>query len=271
MNTHIIIASRNSEKARLLKQFLTDLFQGQGRISTLFDKTIAKEYEIVETLMRNLASCSDISPLELAKKKAVMTATCLNAYAISEETLLTIPRIENDDEAFASKLKAHSSLSRSSQTSDQSYVTPTQDTLLSDPQKINPLIPFGFYKEHSSIVESSKFILEALSTFDDPLDRAATISSFFAFSSPNGIHTGTAVSRMEGYVAEQERGRRTFEYGSLFIKHEYSKTLSELPESVLMRISHRRKGIERLYHILKQSDAVQKKSRHCAVSPLTNA
>ncbi len=226
---HIIIASTNSEKAHLLKQLLSmAIREDQDRVSTLFDKTIHKEYALIEKLMETLSSYTAETPLELAKKKAIETARTLNTYAIAEETLLTLPFLMNEDKAFQEK-KAYQNASFSEE---------------------KPL--FSFQKAHEKLKKSSESVLSRLKKYEDPLERMASLCSFFAYANHNGNHVETVVSRMEGYISDQEIGRRTFEYGSLFIKHEYAKTLSELPESIFLRITHRKKGIDRLYQLIRQ-------------------
>jgi len=53
-------------------------------------------------------------------------------------------------------------------------------------------------------------------------------------------------ARMEGTIAYEEEGPANSDFASVFLKHEYSKTLAQLPQSVLARISHRRKACEKL-------------------------
>ncbi len=220
---HIIIASVNSEKARQLKDLLLETFQERARISTLFDKTISKDQELLENLKKELVSLVASTPSGLAEKKAHLVANALQTFALAEETLLTIPLLGNEDDAFLSK---------------------TASTIHVNPIKL-PQISF------TNLQYNTQAILNLLLPHEDPFSRGACISSFLSLSAPKA-HIQTTVSRMEGYISEVERGKRTFEYGSIFIKYEYSKTLSELPESVLTRISHRKNGIERLYNTLKQ-------------------
>ena len=54
----------------------------------------------------------------------------------------------------------------------------------------------------------------------------------------------------EGMIAAEERGRSGFGYDALFLKHEYSKTFSELDEETKNMISHRRKALDKLLPFL---------------------
>ncbi|MBS0635749.1 MAG: non-canonical purine NTP pyrophosphatase [Verrucomicrobia bacterium] len=95
-----------------------------------------------------------------------------------------------------------------------------------------------------SKVEQIKAILNALSGKSEH-ERTAFIESSVACVSPNGkerIVTG----RTEGYIADSERGKGSSDFDSIFIKHDYAKTLAELTPSVRSRISPRRKALEKL-------------------------
>jgi XTP/dITP diphosphohydrolase len=93
--------------------------------------------------------------------------------------------------------------------------------------------------------ENRKKLLSALKEHNSPDRRTAYYECALAIASPEGLKkcvTGTC----EGYISTEEKGRNGFGYDSLFIKHDYEKTFSELEESIKNRISHRRKAFERL-------------------------
>jgi len=80
-------------------------------------------------------------------------------------------------------------------------------------------------------------------------ERAAYLESCVACVSAEGkIKKGTG--RVEGSITDSERGKASFEFDTIFVKHDYMKTLAELSESVRLRISHRRKAIEKLISFL---------------------
>lgn len=60
--------------------------------------------------------------------------------------------------------------------------------------------------------------------------------------------------RCEGRIVESERGRNGFGYDSLFCKHDYDKTFSELDDSTKNRISHRGKAFEKLLILLESKN-----------------
>ena len=96
----------------------------------------------------------------------------------------------------------------------------------------------------------TKQLLIDLQQVDD-LNRAAFLECTIAFAIPDGT-AKTASARMEGTIAHKEQGPSSFDFASVFVKFEYSKTLAELPESVCDRISHRRKACEKLWPVLRE-------------------
>jgi len=79
--------------------------------------------------------------------------------------------------------------------------------------------------------------------------RYAYFSCSVAFAGPEGLircETGTC----EGSILEKERGSNGFGYDSLFLKHDYNKTLAQLDPSIKNRISHRRKALDKIRGIL---------------------
>ena len=89
---------------------------------------------------------------------------------------------------------------------------------------------------------NTKQILADLNNVEE-MNRTAFLECVIAFATPEGL-VKTASARMEGMIATRESGPASFDFVSIFIKHEYSKTLAELPESAYVRISHRRRACE---------------------------
>ena len=97
---------------------------------------------------------------------------------------------------------------------------------------------------------NTKQILTDLVNVEE-IHRTAFLECVVAFATPEGL-VKAASSRMEGMIATSEHGPASFDFSSIFIKHEYSKTLAELPDSVYARISHRRKACEKLWPFLRE-------------------
>jgi XTP/dITP diphosphohydrolase len=77
------------------------------------------------------------------------------------------------------------------------------------------------------------------------LERAAFLTCTLAFADASGIKK-TVTGICEGEVIEEERGRFGYGYDTIFRKHDYEKTFSELEENIRIRISHRRKAFDKL-------------------------
>ncbi|MEL7431008.1 MAG: RdgB/HAM1 family non-canonical purine NTP pyrophosphatase [Chlamydiota bacterium] len=80
-------------------------------------------------------------------------------------------------------------------------------------------------------------------------DRFAYYHCSIAFSTPDKLQK-CSEGKCEGKLLTQERGGDGFGYDPLFVKHEYSKTFSELKESIKNRISHRRKALDKILPFL---------------------
>lgn len=230
MSSHMIIASTNRQKARMLQLLLKEATKGNDKvqISTLFDKTLTKDETMLQAVMKQLFEAQDESAQLLARKKALIVAQAFSTTAIGEETLLTIPQVSDEKESFQTK-----SLRSANELFDTQYI-------------------FSAHNAPSFLQDTIHFILQSILHCDDPFSRGASLLSSLALVSSKGETIAQTEARMEGFLAKEERGRRTFEFGSIFIKHEYSKTLSELPESTFMRISHRKRAIDRLYALATQ-------------------
>lgn len=99
-----------------------------------------------------------------------------------------------------------------------------------------------------SKIDQIKAILKALSGKNEH-ERTAFIESSVACVSPSGKNR-LVTGRTEGYIADAERGKGSLDFDSIFIKHDYSKTLAELSPSVRSRVSPRRKALEKLIGFL---------------------
>jgi XTP/dITP diphosphohydrolase len=98
--------------------------------------------------------------------------------------------------------------------------------------------------EQTGHVKQTKKILSALEGKKE-YERMAYLESCIACATPQGT-LKESIGRAEGQIAETERGKSSSDFDSIFIKHDYMKTLAELPVSVRLRISHRRKALEKL-------------------------
>jgi XTP/dITP diphosphohydrolase len=100
------------------------------------------------------------------------------------------------------------------------------------------------------LVSQTKRILAALAGKSE-FERTAYLESCVAVATPQG-KLREAVGRTEGSIAEAERGKGSFEFDTIFVKHDYMKTLAELSPSVRSRISHRRKAVDKLIGHVKE-------------------
>jgi XTP/dITP diphosphohydrolase len=88
-------------------------------------------------------------------------------------------------------------------------------------------------------------LLNDLQNVDDHC-REAFLECCLAFACPKVGLVKVVSSRLEGYIATREKGPASFDFASIFVKHEYSTTLAAMPQSVYERISHRLKACEKL-------------------------
>ncbi len=75
--------------------------------------------------------------------------------------------------------------------------------------------------------------------------RAAVYICCLALADGNGVKK-TVSGACEGEVTDTERGNHGCGYDSIFRKHDYDKTFSEIEEHVKIRISPRRKALDKL-------------------------
>jgi XTP/dITP diphosphohydrolase len=98
--------------------------------------------------------------------------------------------------------------------------------------------------ENASDNDNRKKLLNQMENLVDQ-DRNAYFECCIALASPDGLKKCVCAS-CEGQITTKEKGGSGFGYDPIFIKHEYSKTFSELEESVKNKISHRRKALDKI-------------------------
>lgn len=79
--------------------------------------------------------------------------------------------------------------------------------------------------------------------------RAAYFECCLVLASPQG-ETKSARGLSEGVITTEERGSKGFGYDPIFMKYDYSKTFGELEADIKIRISHRRKALDKLILVL---------------------
>lgn len=152
------------------------------------------------------------------------------ARAISEQVTFT-------ENAEAKAIHAAAALKKVCLADDSGIVVPAL-------QKTgNEVIRRYQHKSNSPIAQTKK-LLEETRTLNG-IERQAYLECSLALANADGL-LKSVTQRSEGYLAEEERGKITFEFDTIFVKHDYSKTLGELTPSVKARISHRRKALEKL-------------------------
>lgn len=92
--------------------------------------------------------------------------------------------------------------------------------------------------------DNCKKVLQQLVDKTD-LDRAAYLTCTLAFADAEGVKK-TVTGTCEGEITEAEHGRQGYGYDAIFRKHDYDRTFSELDENIRVRISHRRKALDKL-------------------------
>ena len=104
------------------------------------------------------------------------------------------------------------------------------------------------YAEKLSLVQQVKMLLSDLRPYKD-YERAAYLECSIAIATPQAL-VRSVTARSEGHIAESERGKITCDFDTVFVKHDYSKTLAELSSSIRSRISCRRKACEKLIAVI---------------------
>ena len=78
------------------------------------------------------------------------------------------------------------------------------------------------------------------------LDRTAYCECSQTLASPVKGILKSVSARMEGTIAEVERGQSSTEFASVFMKYDYGKTIGELPPSIQAVLSTRKKALDAL-------------------------
>lgn len=118
--------------------------------------------------------------------------------------------------------------------------------VLGDDQWMGTCEEDGSSLSHVTLISQ---LLQALAHVDDE-GRAAFLETALALALPGRGVVFSASARMEGYIAEEAKGSSSRDFSSVFIKYSYGKTLAQLPEPVVFRISQRRKVCERLTYFI---------------------
>ena len=108
--------------------------------------------------------------------------------------------------------------------------------------------------EHNDAANRQK-ALRLLQDKDDRSARFRTVITLITAKDNAGSETSPIAAqvegRVEGRMAEEERGEGGFGYDSLFIPDGYEKTFAELPAETKNSISHRARAVQQLSLLLK--------------------
>lgn len=138
-----------------------------------------------------------------------------------------------EENAIAKALHAATTLQKICLSDDSGIVIPSLSQQL-----------YRYENNQSLATLRTKKLLEEMQGLNE-LQRGAYLECSLAIATPQKLERAVS-QRIEGLVAEKERGRLTFEFDTIFMKYDYNKTLGELTPSVRNRISHRRKALEKL-------------------------
>ncbi len=100
-------------------------------------------------------------------------------------------------------------------------------------------------KPNKNLLPDTSSILRELNG-KDGIDRMAFCECVQTLFCPKKGIIKTISARIEGFITEDEKGESSTEFSSIFIKHDYGKTMGELPQRVQTLLSPRRKAIEGL-------------------------
>ena len=114
--------------------------------------------------------------------------------------------------------------------------------------KIGQTLKRRYQNEADSPVVQTKKLLQEMAPFKEQ-EREAYLECAIAIATPQEVKR-VVTARSEGTLAVAEKGKVMLEFDTIFIKHDYSKTIGELPQHIRDRISHRRKAVEKLLPLL---------------------
>lgn len=160
---------------------------------------------------------------EIATKKALYVMQQLQMPCLADETLLIVPSLGMNEASLSNK--------RSHENSGK--LLPDTKTLLK--------------------------ALEGKEGFNRSAYLETALSLALPAQEPALYHS---IARQEGYISKQEKGASQFDFGSVFIKHDYNKTMSELAGSTQIRISHRRKVLEKILSHFEKWAATHQKPKN---------
>jgi XTP/dITP diphosphohydrolase len=105
-----------------------------------------------------------------------------------------------------------------------------------------------FAGSNATDAENRNKLKSLLKTLQDA-ERNAYFACSIALCQP-GKCLKIVSGQCEGELLLEERGSQGFGYDSLFLKYDYNKTFGELDQDIKNRVSHRRKALDKLDHIL---------------------
>jgi XTP/dITP diphosphohydrolase len=175
---------------------------------------------------------------ELLPRVAVCSLFDFPDYKLPEQEELAESAIKNDTIALRSKQKAEhaaKALNRCCLSEEWRLVTPS--------------LSFSLAGCDTNSAKTKKILLAIADKSE--MERSAYLESTVTLAMPTG-QIKQATGRIEGTLSEQERGKGGSDFDTIFIKHDYNKTVAELSPSVKMRVSQRRKAVEKILMYLEK-------------------
>lgn len=105
-----------------------------------------------------------------------------------------------------------------------------------------------FAGDNATDAENRNKLKSLLKTLQES-ERNAYFACSIALCEP-GRCLKIVIGQCEGELLLEERGSQGFGYDSLFLKYDYNKTFGELDQDIKNRVSHRRKAVDKLDHVL---------------------
>lgn len=206
MISEIVIGSKNSLKL----QEIRSLLKLKGPVHAQTKEPLMDYRSLLDFSITDLPLSTPLplSNRQRAEAKASFIAETLQKPVLADEWLLVVPILGNEAQALQNK-----------------------DTFQNG--------------QKSQILPNTKMLLKLLQGRLD-LERSAYCECAMALANKEGKIVKSVVARVEGVIAEHERGRASPEFSSVFLKHDYNKTLGELPLHIAQAISPRSKALEAL-------------------------
>jgi|GEM_PF-2287329 len=173
------------------------------------------------------------------KRSSVTSSICAGSAIGCKLGLNTFdPKLDSFEEnAKAKALHAAKELNMYTLADDSGLVVPKLG-------QTGSALLYRYRHEKDSAIKQTKHLLDKISSFTEE-ERYAYLECALSLASPEGVITSVS-QRTEGSLTEEERGKITFEFDTIFVRHGYRKTLGELSPSVRARVSHRKKALERI-------------------------